>query len=388
MSEFEQRLESLKQHILDSTRQSWLFGAGISYNACIPLMIPLTKRVKNLIKKSKDKDNNSIINSLTSELPDDCHIEHYLSHLVDLTALADRSKYKKVDLSKTEFTLKQLQRCHRKIVQFIGDTVRYGYENENNIGEPGNPIIKIDDHLKFVAALKKNKANLERRSTTTFFTTNYDTLLEDALTLNKIIVVDGFSGGAVGFWNALSEFSSQEGKSGSCRLYKLHGSVDWHYDSIQGLVRTRYGTNYLSDAADIMIYPQATKYVETQKDPFAALFSGLRSTISEVSQNVLITCGYSFGDAHINSEIELCLRNPSNKTTVIVFTNEIPDESVVINPIIDKWLQHEAFGNRIYVGGKNGLYYNSLKPLKPESEGELKWWTFSGLTEFIDTGDI
>ncbi len=134
----------------------------------------------------------------------------------------------------------------------------------------------------------QTRSNLERRSPITFFTTNYDTLLEDSLALHKKEVIDGFSGGAVGFWNPSKEFSRNK-NSNECFLYKLHGSVDWQRDANQGLVRARYGTKYLSDPSNIMIYPQATKYVETQKDPFASLFAGLRSKLSEKSQNVLIT---------------------------------------------------------------------------------------------------
>ena len=391
MAEFEEQLESLKQHILDASRQNWLFGAGISYDANIPLMYPLTDRVNALIQTSDNQHNKSIIDALKAELVDACHVEHYLSHLCDLIALSERSRNIEASLGGTNYSSEQLNCCYREIVRIIGETMRYGYtkdgENES-IGTIEAPIVEIESHVRFVQALFLNKVNLERRSSISFFTTNYDTLLEDALVLNKINVVDGFSGGAMGFWNAESEFSSSTGRAASCSLFKLHGSVDWHRDSAHGLVRARYGTKYLSNAADIMIYPQATKYVETQKDPFAALFSGLRSAITTGDQNVLVTCGYSFGDEHINSEIEHCLIDRTNKTTVVAFTDEKPEGEVIINKTLDRWLKHENFGERVFVAGKNGLYNNSLTPCSSEDGKQFEWWKFSGLIKFLESGEV
>ena len=391
MNEFEEQLESLKQHILDSSRQSWLLGAGISHDAKIPLMRPLTDRVNALVQNSGHGDNKSIVAGLESELDQGSHVEHYLSHLGDLIAVAKRSRNMEASLNGTSYSSEQLDLCYREIVKIIGETMRYGYtkdEKNETVGTIENPLVEIDSHIKFVRALFSNKVNLERRSSISFFTTNYDTLLEDALALNKINVVDGFSGGAMGFWNADLEFSSSTKKAASCRLYKLHGSVDWHRDSKHGLVRSRYGTKYLSDPADIMIYPQATKYVETQKDPFATLFSGLRTAINTGDQNVLITCGYSFGDEHINSEIEHCLNDRNNKTTVVAFTDERSEVNVIINKTLDRWLKHEQFGEQVFVAGKNGLYNNSLTPASPEEEKQFEWWMFSGLIKFLESGEV
>lgn len=388
MEEFEEQLEGLKQLILDSSRQNWLFGAGISHDANIPLMFPLTDRVQNIIDESDYPDDKEIIKALHTELVDKSHVEHYLSHLGDLIALSGRSKGSSASLDGKSYSSEQLTHAYKQIVSAIGETMRYGYKDEDNVGSIDSSIVDIESHLKFVHALFKNNADLERRSEITFFTTNYDTLLEDALALNKKNIIDGFSGGAMGFWNADFEFSGERESSNSCYLFKLHGSIDWHRDTTHGLVRARYGTKYISDAADIMIYPQATKYVETQKDPFATLFSGLRSKLKVPSQNVLITCGYSFGDEHINSEIEACLLLENSKTTVIAFTEERPDGQIKINPTLDRWLAGQSFSERIFVAGKNGIYNNSLTPIKPNSLGELNWWRFSGLTKLLDTGEI
>jgi hypothetical protein len=89
--DFESIIEELKKQ-LDSSRQNWLFGAGISYKSNIPLMYSLTDRVKNKVVDSKNSKDIEIYTLLTTELQENSHIEHYLSHIGDLIALADRAK--------------------------------------------------------------------------------------------------------------------------------------------------------------------------------------------------------------------------------------------------------------------------------------------------------
>lgn len=395
MEEFDNRLENLKQLLSSQSRQNWLFGAGISFGSKLPLMYPLTTRVEEIIEDAAGAKEKEILASLKADLTADCHVEHYLSHLGDLLAIAERSKDKAAYIGANSYTCEQLRLLYLEIIKAIGGIVRYGYVGANadreikeEIGTAASPIVEITPHCDFVEALLINQSNLERRSKTTFFTTNYDTLLEDALALYKKVVCDGFSGGAVGFWNAEKEFSNAVTDSNTYPLYKLHGSIDWHRDDQLGLVRARYGTKYLSNPANIMIYPQATKYVETQKDPFASLFLGLRKTLMCGQQNTLITCGYSFGDDHINAEIESALRSESNQTTVIAFIQEAPKDGVIINKTLDAWLTCPKIGPRVYVAGELGIYHNSTIPLAESDTNKYTWWRFDGLTQFIKTGDI
>jgi len=390
MNEFDEIVEELKKH-LDSSRQNWLFGAGISYGGNIPLMYPLTDRVKAILDAGDNEKDKEIYEAIVSDLSESAHVEHFLSHLGDLIAIAERVKGKVATVNNQNYTETELRTLHGAIVSAIGETVRYGYkktDEEEIVGTPESPIVEIEPHIDFVKALFRSRANLKSRSRLTFFTTNYDTLLEDALAMEKFVVVDGFSGGSVGFWNAEKEFGRAITDPERCLLYKLHGSIDWIRDDSRGLLRNRYGTKYLSNPSDIMIYPQATKYVETQKDPFASLFQGLRSSLSINEDNVLVFCGYSFMDEHINLEIESALRGASNKTNVIAFVKENPTEEVVISPALDSWLKNTAFGQRVFVVGENGVYHNSLEPKADNPDKKYSWWTFAGLTEFISTGEV
>lgn len=387
MSEFNELLESIKQHVFDSARQNWLFGAGISCEANIPLMRPLTILVKSRVEAEEGEKCNEIVLALTEELPVDAHIEHYLSHLVDLIAISERSRNESANLGDATFEKSELVDCYQVLVKLVGEIVRFGYQDDQ-FGTIDNSLIDISFHLKFVNSIRAKKVNLERRATSNFFTTNYDTLLEDALAVYKINVIDGFSGGSMGFWNPDQEFSRAVDRVHHCNLYKLHGSVDWYNDPSHGLLRVRYGSKYMGDTSEIMIYPQASKYVETQKDPFASLFSNFKSALASADQNVLIVCGYSFGDEHINGLVEEALLNPANKTTLVAFAKENPNGDTVINPTLDRFLSNESIADRIFVAGELGIYNASVSVNRLSDEDQYDWWKFSGLTQFIEHGDI
>ena len=104
MEEFDNRLENLKQLLSSQSRQNWLFGAGISFGSKIPLMYPLTNRVEEIIQEYSGAKEKNILASLKEDLTEDCHVEHYLSHLGDLLAIAERSKQKTAYLGANSYT--------------------------------------------------------------------------------------------------------------------------------------------------------------------------------------------------------------------------------------------------------------------------------------------
>ena len=66
---------------LEHGEQNWLLGAGISFDANLPLMYPLTNKVKKDVEADHKELYDEIITPLFEELPEQCHIEHILSHL-------------------------------------------------------------------------------------------------------------------------------------------------------------------------------------------------------------------------------------------------------------------------------------------------------------------
>ena len=389
--------QCLKQvdELLSLPQQMWLLGAGISKNAGIPLMWPLTNRVECML----DEDYRKIYKTIRGLLTDGSHVEHILSHIGDFISLVQRSKSDEVDIGGATITLESLRKLHIEIQEAIKDTIRWGYFPEENgeperIGTSKEPVVEIDNHIEFVKALFTcRRSGLERRPPVSFFTTNYDTLLEDALALCRIPTVDGFSGGSMAFWdpNRIQRHTDRWDESFQARIYKLHGSIDWFVSEEDIVVRRREGAGYPKGISGrLLIYPQATKYRLTQKDPFASLFSAFRSSLSDPKSDLLVVCGYSFGDEHVNEEIERALKQRDNRLTVLAFIQQQLDNTCEsLPPIIVKWLgnTNENWKERIIVVGDKGIYHGSLENLYPPEENRLHtWWTFEGVTSILKYG--
>lgn len=377
----------LKQldEFLSRPEQIWLLGAGISHSANIPLMHPLTSRV---LKLCEDSAHITLVKALREELPNDSHIEHLLSHLGDYAAIADRISPNKVTIRGEEYSKEDLEKVHSEILNHIADIVRWGYrpadkQNLEKTGTYDKPLVSINEHTNFLKTLfgKRQSGLDDRRSPIRFFTTNYDTLLEDALALCSIPYWDGFSGGAVAFRNY--RFGDSEPEKGfRAHVIKLHGSIDWHLSNDNKVLRVRDHDLYPEKTSRVLIYPQATKYVATQRDPFATQFDIFRRTLLNGRDNILAICGYSFGDEHINQEIEFALANSNSKTTVLAFCQAADN----LPEILDTW-RHSLFGKRIYILTEKGLYVGTKGPLNaPTAENKLNWWTFEGVTKLLENG--
>lgn len=381
--------DRLKQvdDLLATGHQSWLFGAGISLGAGLPLMAPLTEQTFAIANAQIDKTIATVLDETLKLLPTGSHIEHVLSHLCDYIAIADRSASNKVNIGTIEIDCDKLRELHSVVLTWIAHTIRWGYvpakgKGKPTIGSRGTPIVKVDDHVSFMQSLfNRTQAGIsDRRTAVKLFTVNYDTLLEDALSLCCVPYWDGLSGGALGYRSF--HYGEKEPKSGfRAHVIKLHGSIDWHLSDDDRVWRVRDGDIYPTRMARVLIYPQATKYLATQRDPFAAQFDLFRRTLGSSSENVLAVCGYSFGDEHINQEIEQAILRSDNKSTLLVFSHSIPS-------ILEKW-RHTHCGKRIYILAEHGLFVGADGPIVAPSAGKkLDWWTFSGVRALLTNGAL
>lgn len=373
-------------NLLAASNQSWLFGAGISLDAGIPLMWPLTEQVFRRAEADGNPNDLKVLEHVKSQLSDDSHIEHILSQLGDHRAIAERSKDKIVTFEDTTLSVGELDELHQRVLTWIAETIRWGYkpktadETPEEVGTYKKRIVTIENHAEFVSALfNRSQAGVaERRTAVRLFTTNYDTLLEDALALGGFSYWDGFSGGAVAYRS--HRYGDEEPNlSARAHVVKLHGSIDWHLGEDDRVWRVRDGDLYPKKISRVLIYPQSTKYLATQRDPFAAQFDLFRRALGLREENVLATCGYSFGDEHINQEIELALQRPENKTTILAFAS-------TVNPTIERW-RTEPWGKRVYVIAESGLYVGADGPhAAPAAGGKRDWWTFCGVTQILNSG--
>ncbi|NPD65525.1 SIR2 family protein [Lichenicola cladoniae] len=389
--DFDAAVEDVTAH-LTSERQAWLFGAGISCRSGLPLMYPLTELVAANYADAATS-HHALFIALRSSLPANAHIEHVLSQLGDFITLAERSKNQTAAIAGVDQDLRTLRALHGNIRDAIRDVIRHGYhpaagEDAPKVAADGEHVVTVDHHRSFMRTLfaARDKAGRPMRPLH-FFTLNYDTLIEDALALERISFADGFSGGAMAYWSPETAYAeTSAGGRVTAHLVKLHGSIDWHAEPNGSVIRCREGCGYPDRAGNVLIYPQATKYVATQRDPFASLFERLRSVLRSSGPMVFAICGYSFGDEHVDLQIEEAMVRSDCKTVLIAFVQEVnADGNHTLPKRLDEWLRTKTWANRIFVLTNRGLYHGSTVNLSQKAE-DHEWWTFEGVTRFLGDG--
>jgi hypothetical protein len=101
------------------------------------------------------------------------------------------------------------------------------------------------------------------------------------------------------------------------RLWKIHGSVNWWMTAKKTIRRSRDKV----EGEQLLIYPSHLKYDQSRQMPYYAMLDRLRVFLRS-DQCVLLTCGYSFGDEHINAYIAQGLSgNPNAACFGMVFND-------------------------------------------------------------------
>ena len=215
---------------------------------------------------------------------------------------------------------------------------------------PEDPILCIDHHVSFINVLfGLLRAGRELRvQPIEFFTTNYDTLIEDALAFQAVPYTDGFCGGAVAHWDpSTMDGSNSDQKSPRAKVTKIHGSIDWTRLGDR-IIRRRISDAYPEGQTDLLIYPQALKYELTKREPFDTLFAQLRKALNRTSPQVLFVCGYGFGDEHIDQEICFALSREDSQLTLVAFSQKMMVDlltgSLGHSVSVSIWLRKMVFG--------------------------------------------
>jgi hypothetical protein len=149
-------------------------------------------------------------------------------------------------------------------------------------------------------------SGIARAHSVEVFTPNYDLLMEQALESHKVPYFDGFVGAREAFFD-LPSMESDSLPSRWAKLWKLHGSINWWRTSDHDVVRKSKG----DDEDRQMIYPSHLKYDQSRRLPYLAMLDRLRDFLGR-GQAILVCCGYSFADQHLNEVIMNGLRsNPT-----------------------------------------------------------------------------
>ena len=348
----------------------FLIGAGCSKIAGLPLMAELTELV--LQNSDLSDETKKILECISERFKGAIspNIEDYLSEIVDFLSIIDRRCNRGVTepnltIGEISVSNNELRPALEEIKRGIASSIRNS-ENE----------IIISFHRMFVRAIHRpsRPGKQVKKGKITYINLNYDTLLEDALALEKISFYDGIDGGASGWWNNEKFYNNDIGT----KVLKLHGSIDWTQVDDDPLPR-RIATGKLHNITNknIMIWPASTKFRETQLDPFAQLLTLARQALKseDQSEKVLVILGYSYSDAHINSEIDRALRNSDGSLTIVAFTSS--DEP---NGNLKTWYEDSAIKDQIRIYSNKGFYHGNEVKTSPTS---LLWWKFENVVRLI-----
>lgn len=191
-----------------------------------------------------------------------------------------------------------------------------------------NCNLSLDDanapHGEFLRKVTARKINSSRVQ---LFTTNYDTLWEQAASKAGYIIIDGFSfshprkfSGRYFDIDIVNREKTRIKNEDSfipnvIHLYKLHGSIDWKLSG-EDIVQTE------KDGDSLMIYPASDKYESSYKQPFFEMMSRFQQSLRR-DNVLLLVMGFGFQDMHIqNVIVEAVKQNPSLHLVILDYNDQ------------------------------------------------------------------
>jgi NAD-dependent SIR2 family protein deacetylase len=176
------------------------------------------------------------------------------------------------------------------------------------------------DFLRKITARKNNDSRIQ------LFTTNYDTLFEQAANKAGFVIIDGFSfthpREFSGKWFDLDIVNRDKTRLKQeesflpevFHLYKLHGSLNW----------TKYNERIIQQdnpSEPLIIYPANEKYESSYEQPYFEMMSRFQQALRK-EETLLVIIGYGFQDKHINNVIiEAIEQNHSFQLLIVDYNN-------------------------------------------------------------------
>lgn len=375
-----------------------LMGAGASFYVTKALNANLLDSAAKLLVGRRSEKTLSRVRALASK-PDapGKRIEQFLSQLVGFVTLfdskelpLDNAPFPAFDLDPTS-----IETNHGVLRELLLDLER-AVAATCNVALPDSALATWSDdsitpHENFLSKLMARDPQDGRAK---LFTTNYDTLIEQAMDRLGILYCDGFTGTVGRKFNPaaydLDYYYPGELGEGRVRryhkfvqLYKLHGSINWRKTS-EPKAGNPYGVRFdsgpvlrddevivagdngtrnrldeiFSPGEGLAILPTTAKFGQTLTMPFAHLFRSFGHALQQ-TQTVLFVIGYGGMDEHVNQMIHDALVNPG-------FT------CVIVGPSPSDWAKRlclaDYCGRVYFVGGAWGYFETFAEYLLPDLE--------------------
>jgi SIR2-like domain len=286
-------------------RIGFFIGAGCSLSIRDADGKPLIPDIGGLTKQVKDSlDKDATLKALAQTAWDRViargiptpTVEDVLSHIRTLKSLCGEAEKSEID----GFSADILRKLDLAICEQVRTIVN-------------RPIPTSDSAYHVLASWIQA---IPRERAVEIFTTNYDLSLEQALEEQLVPYFDGFVGSDSAFLD-LDSMAEDDLPPRWARLWKIHGSINWWMTAKQKIRRSRD----IVVGEQLLIYPSHLKYDQSRQMPYYAMLDRLRVFL-RTDQCVLLTCGYSFGDEHINAVIAQGLSGNSNAACLGMIFND------------------------------------------------------------------
>lgn len=389
--------------VSDKKRIGFLFGAGSSLakKSEKSLTVPAVNQMTTLIVDELGKEDTKYIaafEGFRQELErQGFNVETILSHLEMKARLIGEGELNGLIKSEFETLISKIKGHVRKMVSV--------HKSDEGKGVVSREIVRELVQTDFAEWI----GQAIRRFPIEIFTTNYDFLFELGLEFKEIPYYDGFCGSFRPFFNS----ESVEDRSflpNQTKIWKIHGSLGWHYD-----LETEKILRMNPDEEDILIYPSSLKYKDSKKQPYESLMDRLSNFLKQ-DDSILITCGYSWSDEHINSRIISALRTSTTSHVIGLIYGDMTEESLSAKIGKDNHKVSFYSSRHAVIGRKFGewilktepdkedtiqvnLYFdedgptNESDPKNEEKQGEEEWTgkgqfklsSFADLVKFLNS---
>jgi hypothetical protein len=344
----------------DRRRMAFLFGAGTSQAVGLPGIAGLTDQVRNYLGAAEK----TAYDRLLAEAGAGATVEHVLDRVRLCRELIGSSPvYEAGGLKGTAAAVLDRAIC-RAIFTVVSAT------------PPGG----IEPHTRFANWLRV----VRREWPAEIFTTNYDVLIELGLERAETPHFDGFVGSVSPYFsNATVDADTHRTYEmyypprSWVRVWKLHGSIGWRLtkDPTTGTLRIiRVSGLPPGTDDDLLIFPSRQKYSDSRKLPFVAYHDRLRKLLSS-GEILLVVCGYSFSDEHINELLYEALRNNSRLAVAALIHGTFKSSTAIERAVT---ISHSLRNLSIYgpdqacIAGMQGPWVDPSKPPVPP----LTAWPF------------
>ena len=226
----------------------------------------------------------------------------------------------------------------QNIEDFLSFTILFEKLNGEILNDKGESLrSKLEKKIAEACRLKLDKTNKHHQDfirkltarkpsdpRVQLYTTNYDTLFEQAAQRMNYTLIDGFSFSYPRIFNGTNfdhdivyrehtRIKQEESfVPNVIQLFKLHGSIDW--EKVGDKIYQKESTEQ-----PCIIYPASEKYESSYEQPYFEMMSHLQKTLRKEG-TLLIVAGFGFQDKHIQNVIkEAVYQNPNFHLLIVCY---------------------------------------------------------------------